>query len=179
VTDLAATASAMSLPLAGILGMDFLRRFVLRLDYRAGRVNLGEAVPAAAPPDAAPLRLRALPYVVARVTRGGRTAQGEFQLDAGSNTAIEFWAPFAQQAFPDARGAPGEDMGVGGADRTLRGRVDRLELAGLRTSALTVNFADETRPADAGDGYAGVIGGPAWAGQAVTMDFPGRRLWVT
>jgi len=165
VTDLSQTARAMGLPLAGVLGVDFLARFVVRLDYRAGALSLG-----------APIRFDDLPYVAARARRGDQIAQGSFQIDTGSNTAVEFWAPFAAAAFPGVRGAPGEGVGVGGLDATLRGRIDALEVAGRAIADLTVNFADQAKPTDAGTDYAGVIGGPAWAGLALTLDFPARHL---
>ena len=179
VTDLSDTARAMGLPLAGVLGVDFLRRFVVRLDYPAGVVSLTESDASSPPPaDAVPLRFNDLPFAAARVSRGGRTAEGVFQIDTGSNTAVEFWRPFAQQAFPDAHGAPGQGVGVGGPEATSRGHIDALEIAGRRIEALTVNFADETRPSGAGADYAGVIGGPAWAALVLTLDFPRRRMWL-
>jgi hypothetical protein len=43
---------------------------------------------------------------------------------------------------------------------------------------LQANFADMTRPDDAGPAYGGVIGGPAWNGLVLTLDFPQGRVWV-
>jgi len=152
---------------------------VLRLDYGASEVRLSAADPdRPAPPGSAPLRAQPLPFVAAQVARSGRSAQGVFQIDTGSNTAIEFWAPFARHAFPDARGAPGQSIGLGGVETTDRGRIDVLEIAGRRITGLTVNFADEGRPDGADQAYAGVIGGPAWSGLALTLDFSGRRMWL-
>ena len=176
VTDLSQTARAMGLPLAGVLGVDFLARFVVRLDYRAGALRLTAPSGSTPPGLGAPIRFDDLPYVAARARRGDQIAQGSFQIDTGSNTAVEFWAPFAAAAFPGVRGAPGEGVGVGGLDATLRGRIDALEVAGRAIADLTVNFADQAKPTDAGTDYAGVIGGPAWAGLALTLDFPARHL---
>ncbi len=175
VADLSDTARVMGLPLAGVLGMDFLARFVLVLDYRSGAVRLSPGDPTTNAAST-PMRVAPLPFVGARVERGRRSAQGDFQIDTGSNTAIEFWAPFAARAFPGARGAPGESIGLGGVEATDRGRIDVLEIADRRIEGLTANFADEGHPDGAGPNYAGVIGGPAWAGRVLTLDFPGCRI---
>jgi hypothetical protein len=179
VADLGDEGRAMGVPLDGILGEDFLRRFIVTLDYGRQTVALVPPEAAAAPPaDAAPLRFNVLPYVRARVSRAGHSVDAEFQVDTGSNTAVEFWGPFAQQAFPGARGAPGIGMGVAGDASILRGRIDSLQVAGRQSGPLVVNLADETRPNGAGADYAGVIGGPAWAGLALTLDVPRGKLWV-
>lgn len=184
VTDLSAPAKAMGLPLAGVLGMDALARFVLQIDYAAGAVRLAEPgdLPMPAGQGAglgADLRVTPLPFVRAVVTRQGCTVEGEFQLDTGSNTAVEFWGPFAARAFPGARGAPGAGLGAGGPEVTERSRIDALEVAGRRIPDLAVNLADETRPSGAGETYAGVIGAPAWAGRVLTLDFPNRRMGLS
>jgi hypothetical protein len=52
-----------------------------------------------------------------------------------------------------------------------------LEIGGQRLAGLVANYADEVRPDDAGRDHAGVIGGPAFAGRRVTIDYPGQRFW--
>lgn len=176
VTDLSEAARAMGAPLAGILGEDFLQRFVVTLDYRERRVRL--APPGEDPPDAVPLRFGQTPYVRARVRLGALAADGEFEIDTGSNTAIEFWRGFTRTALGGPRGAPALGLGVAGESVIERGRVDALEVAGRAIAGPEVNFADDTRPDDAGAGYAGVIGGPAWSGLVLTLDLPNRRMWL-
>jgi hypothetical protein len=177
ITDLSEASSAMGVPLAGILGEDFLQGFVLTLDYRDQSVAIARE--ADIPTDATPIRFGHTPYVAAQVRLGGRTAGGDFEIDTGSNTAIEFWGPFAQSALGDARGTRDIGLGVAGESTIERGRVDALDVAGRRIVSPQVNFADETPPgADAGAAYAGVIGGPAWNGLVLTLDLPHRRMWL-
>ena len=52
-------------------------------------------------------------------------------------------------------------------------------LDGLTITDLEANFANETRPDDAGPAHGGIIGGPAWRGLSVTLDFPDRLFWAT
>jgi hypothetical protein len=177
VADLSEASRAMGVPLAGILGDDFLKGFVLRLDYRDRSVAID--ADADAPTDATPIRFGRTPYVAARVLLGDRVAGGDFEIDTGSNTAIEFWRPFARQALGDARGTRDIGLGVAGESTIERGRIDALDVAGRRIVNPEVNFADETAPAaEAGASYAGVIGGPAWNGLVLTLDLPHRRMWL-
>ena len=178
VADLTQIDRGMRIHLDGILGDDVLRRFVVTLDYRAGAVRLDPPDSAAPPPEAVRLGGLQAPFVVAHVQQGGRGADADFQIDTGSNTAIEFWAPFARQAFPGAAVTPGAGMGVAGMTLTERGRLDALTVAGHVIAGPQANFADRTVPDDAGPAYGGVIGGPAWRGLILTLDFPHRRVWL-
>jgi hypothetical protein len=176
VADLSQAAHAMDVPLAGILGEDFLQGFVLTLDYRDQTVSLARA--AADPPDATPIRFGQTPYVEARAILGGRVAEGEFEIDTGSNTAVEFWRPFARAGFGEGLGDRDVGLGVAGESVIERGRIDALEVAGRRILSPQVNFADETRADDAGPRYGGVIGGPAWSGLVLVLDLPRRAMWL-
>jgi len=176
MVDLSQASHAMGVPLAGILGEDFLRRFVITLDYRDQTLAFADDV--VDPPDATPIRMGDAPYVPARVTLGQRTADGEFEIDTGSNTAVEFWRSFADAHLGRGLGARAIGLGVAGETFVANGRIDALEVAGRRIENLDVNFADDTRNDDAGPRYGGVIGGPAWRGLVVTLDLPRRRMWV-
>ena len=176
VTDLSQASRAMGVPLAGILGEDFLRRFVITLNYRDQTLALADS--ADAPPDAAPIRLGDAPYVHAKAILGGHVADGEFEIDTGSNTAVEFWRPFADANLGNGLGARAVGLGVAGETYVANGHIDALEVAGRRIEGLDVNFADDTRNDDAGPRYGGVIGGPAWRGLVVILDLPRRLMWV-
>jgi hypothetical protein len=125
------------------------------------------------------MRFTGTPYVTAVASAAGRSAAAEFQIDTGSNTAVEFWRPFADQAFPDATVSNGAVVGVAGSERSRRGRVDTLRVGGFTITGLEANFANQTRPDDAGPAHGGIIGGPAWRGLSVTLDFPDRLFWAT
>ena len=176
ITDLSPVAARMAVPLTGVLGGDFLSGFVLTLDYRRGAVGL-----AAAPPTGPDRRRSAADRAHALCPRHrrprSRTGAGEFQIDTGANTAVVFWRPFAERAFPGAGAVSGAVQGVAGVSQARIGRLTALEIAGQRLVDLQANFADEVRPDDAGRDHAGVIGGPAFAGRRITIDYPGQRFW--
>lgn len=174
--DLSQASSAMGEPLAGIVGEDVLGRFEVTLDYRDQQLFI--QAPASDPPDAIPLRFDGVPYAHGRAVLAGRSADGEFQIDTGSNTAVEFWRGFSRDRLGGAHGTRDVGLGVDGETVTERGRIDALQIAGRTITDPEVNFADEGRPDDARPDYAGVIGGPAWRGLVLTLDLPGRRMWV-
>ena len=109
VADLSEASSAMGVTLAGILGEDFLQGFVLTLNYRDQSVSIAGG--AADPVDATPIRFGSTPYVTARVQLGGRNVAGDFEIDTGSNTAIEFLGALrplgARRCARDPRRRPG------------------------------------------------------------------------
>jgi hypothetical protein len=177
VADLGGPSRGMGLRLDGILGDDILRRFVVTLDYRGQTVRLADAGKAP-PADAVTMRLLATPFVGATIENAGRRAAAAFQIDTGANTALALWAPFAAQALALERGRPAYGVGVGGPTRGEVGRVESLDVAGRRIIAPKADYADQVRPDDAGGDYGGVIGGPAWAGLVLILDFPHRRVWV-
>lgn len=179
MTDLSHVARGIGAPLAGVVGCDLLGDFVVTLDYRAGRAALNQPRMVRPPASASRMRFDRTPYVAARITAAGRSVAAEFQIDTGSNTAVELWRPFAEKAFPDVAVSSGGVLGVAGAERSRRGRVDSLVVDGLTIADLEANFANETRPDDAGAAHGGIIGGPAWRGLSVTLDFPDRLFWAT
>lgn len=178
VADLLPIANGMGERLDGIVGDDFLARFAVELDYRNQRVTLHSGDAVSPPPGALSMRLAHTPFVVARVTQGGHSATAEFQIDTGSNTALTLWRGFNRAVFPDLRGSHGMGMGVGGQTFDRRTRIDALEVAGKRISDLGAVLDDDTRPDDADRSYGGVIGGPAWAGLIVELDFPRGMFWL-
>jgi hypothetical protein len=178
VTDLQPIAAGTGLPLAGVIGCDLLSRFAVTLDYRRGEVAFSPPGELLAPEGAVRMRVGRTPYVAAQAVAAGRSVAAEFQVDTGSNTAVEFWRPFADKAFPGVRVTGGGVLGVGGAERARRGRVEALKVDGLTITDLEANFANETRPDDAGPQHGGIIGGPAWRGLSVTLDFPDRLFWA-
>lgn len=178
VTDLSQIAAGTGLPLAGVVGCDLLSRFGVVLDYRRGEVRLSPPGELLAPQGAVRMRVGRTPFVTAQATAAGRSVAAEFQIDTGSNTAVEFWRPFADKAFPGVQATSGGVLGVAGSERSRRGRVETLRVDGLTITDLEANFSNETRPDDAGPQHGGIIGGPAWRGLSVTLDFPDRLFWA-
>jgi hypothetical protein len=176
--DLAPIARRMGGELSGLIGSDFLAGFVTSIDYRTGDVRLSPGGPGAAGRNAVAMRVGRTPYVTATVTSAGVKRTAEFQIDTGANTPLVFFRPFADKAFPKVQAVPGAKVGVAGVTQTRLGRITALDIAGVRLLDLQADFADDLAPDDASRDYAGVIGGPAWRGRQIILDYPGRRFWI-
>lgn len=173
ILSLDAIGRQLGRPLAGVVGADFMQGFTVTIDYPRGRLTLtrgGRLSPR--DPGVVPVRIAPHPFVEAEARLGERRLFGEFQIDTGSDTAVEIHRPRADEAFGRAAGRPSLGMTVAGVHPQRLGRLDDLTVGAVRLGTLSANFAAETRPNGAGAGYAGLIGGPAFRGQVLTIDFP-------
>jgi Aspartyl protease/PDZ domain len=123
----------------GILGFDFIERFVTEIDYEAQRLRLYDAATyrydgagSSVPIDVSTRQ----PYVEARVLRNGEApAQGRFEIDTGSMDALNLNTPFAAShriPGPGARAVSVRGRSLGGETSGLLTRVEGLELGNIR-----------------------------------------------
>ena len=123
----------------GILGFDFIERFVVEIDYETQRLRLydpttyrydgsGSSIPI-------DLSTRQ-PYVEARVLRKGEApAQGRFEIDTGSMDALDLNTPFAAShriPGPGDRAFSVRGRSLGGETSGVLTRVGGLELGNIR-----------------------------------------------
>jgi len=177
VLDLSPVARRMGAELSGLIGSDFLSGFTTTIDYRTARVRFA---PGATSPGvhAVAMRVGRTPYVSAAITYGAVHRTAEFQIDTGANTPVVFYRQFSSAAFPSIRSTPASQQGVAGVAQSQLGTINSLDIAGVQLLDLPADFADDLAPDDASRDYAGVIGGPAWRGRQITLDYPGRRFWI-
>jgi hypothetical protein len=175
--DLSGIRRAIGQPMGGILGSDYFGRLVLELDYRRGVVAFRD--PTNAPPTGSQaIRILQTPYVAGVASHRGRRLAGSFQIDTGSNTAVELYAPASRRSFPGVQGQAVDTVGIAGQGRSFMAPLDRFEGAGLVLEGAMTDFADPLRPDDAPRNYAGLLGGPAFHGRVLTIDYARARLWL-
>jgi predicted aspartyl protease len=159
-----------------IVGHHLVAERVIAIDYAAGRINLAAPTPDAASSvgvELAPLK----PLAMVRMTVNGR---GPFlmEIDTGATTtSLSPRAAAKAGVKAQSRGRMGGaggavDVGVGRGSAEL-GKVSR----DLRAIAITP--AVDQVGAAAGAALDGIIGGDFFAGACLTLDYPGRRLWVS
>lgn len=155
-------------PVAGVIGADVLRDFVVDLDFRPCRVRLSR--PAEAPAFRVRERLQIAwdagrPTTTAAVFDGRRAAKGAFVVATGLDVAVRL--------ADDVATAPGaarpEEVYPEGV---WRARLAGLSFAGRTTGPVAAGLA---RPEGAA---AGAIGGEALAGLRLRFDFPAGRLSI-
>lgn len=171
VTAIDLRTGALPTPVAGVIGADVLKAYVLDVRFAPCRIGLwpkGKA-PAFRHADAVlPLAWAGgVPTAAAAVADGAKTLTGPFALALGGDTAVRLADDLA--AAPGA--AKPKELYPGGVARP---RLRALSFAGDLFEQLPAGLL----PA-APDGSAGEIGAPVLARYRLRFDFPGGRLSLT
>jgi len=159
----------------GILGYDFLRRFVVEIDYESATVLVSQRPEyeyhgsgAVLPVDLSSRQ----PYVTASVIQAdGRLAEGRFLLDTGSMDAVNLNGPFAQAHGLTA----GKTLAIRG--RSVGGETSGvlLRLNGLRLGPFRIDSPVASVVTDDVD-RAGQISGETLRRFKVILDYPRQRV---
>lgn len=167
VTRLDLRTGALPTPIAGLIGADILKDFVVDVSFAPCRVALWR--PGQAPPfpkaTALPLRwIAGVPAVEAGVSDGARAWQGEFAPATGAPTPVRI-----SDAYAGAPGAPKRDeLYPGGAAWP---RLRALSFAGDLLQDLPAGLLPAGDPA-----LAGQIGAPVLRRWRLRFDFAAGRL---
>ncbi len=167
-------------PVAGTIGYEFLRRFIVRIDYHARTLTV-RAPDAADPSSPGEAKLPLVfdgreSYVKASVDR----IEGYFSVDTGDDGAAMLYRAFyAGHAIPiELPGLAGYGSGIGGATPMVLTRVDDLALGPFTLSRplTTLNFA--AAGGFASSRVAGALGAQIWRNFIVTFDYPHQAIWL-
>jgi len=170
-------------PFDGILGYDFLSRFVVELDY--GRTTLtvydrahghhptGQPVPITLP--------NLVPTVQATIEVAGQLITGSFIVDTGCGCELSFSAPFTRthrliEATPKL--VAGDAHGVGGASDEVMGRIAGVAVGGIRVPSPLAAFSRDVVGIGGDPSSAGLIGGGLWKRFVVTFDYDRKTMWL-
>ncbi len=175
-------------PIDGVLGYDFISRFVVEIDYARARLTLHDPAAFAGPGggEAMPITLQGgVPNLSAGVEIPGRPAlAGTFIVDTGCTCEVDFNAPFTRanrliEAMPKILTPPhGATRGAGGATDTVQGRIGALTFGRVRLPAPIASFARDAAGATADPESAGLIGGRVWRRFVVTLDYARKTMWL-
>jgi hypothetical protein len=170
--------------LDGILGAEFIARFVLELDYEARRIRLHDkdTFSYAGPGQSIPIRRsHGHPILEAEVTPIGReSVKGDFVLDIGSGGALALYSPFVTEQRllgPDLKTI--KAIGVRGAGGEMSGRVGRV--ASLKIGRFTINepithFSQDRAGAFANPAIQGNIGHRIASRFKLFLDYQNDRI---
>lgn len=171
--------------LDGIVGGDFIRKFVVEIDYAAGKVILHDkdAFSYTGPGESLPLEYdqERQPVVRAEVTPvGGKPLSGRFKIDTGAQHAIALHSPFvAKNALP-GEGVPTiDDMrtgGVAGESSSKVARLSELKIGSFKFERPIALFASDKSGAFANGSLQGNIGAAILARFRVFLDYSHNRM---
>jgi hypothetical protein len=175
-------------PIDGVLGYDFISRFVVEIDYARARLTLRDprAFPAPGAGEPVPITLQGgVPNISAGIELPGRPAlSGTFIIDTGCTCEVNLYAPFTRanrliEALPKVLTPPhGASRGAGGTTDTVQGRIGALTFGRVRLRGPIASFARDTAGSMADPDAAGLIGGRVWRRFVVTLDYGRKTMWL-
>jgi hypothetical protein len=171
-------------PIDGVLGYDFLSRFVVELDYPRRRIRLHD--PARfqhAEAGAIAISLESsTPWVDAAVTVPGRAPlPGHFTIDTGCTCQVSMTSPFTDANHlldAVATDKVGEYAGAGGPTESVSGAITRLQIGSTAIDHPTADFARDKKGATADPDSAGLIGAEVLRKFVVVFDYGRGRMWL-
>lgn len=169
----------------GIIGGEFIKQFVVEVDYQAKVIKLydKEKFTYSGPGESIPIKLNSAghPIIEAEVTPIGSTpATGNFVLDVGSGGALALYSPFvAGHSLLGGNLKTIKAIGVGGAggEVTARiGRVSELKIGRFRISSPITLFAEDKAGAFADPALVGNIGQQIVGKFRLFLDYSHNRI---
>jgi predicted aspartyl protease len=181
--ELTSIENAAGRKMDGILGYEFLRRYVVEVDYERHFVNLYEPAGFVYGGRGESLPLTFVnnhPYVRARVAMPGREpVEGVFVLDTGASLPLILLDTFVKEkrlAEPPTKTLKVTARGVGGEVPMPVGRTGRLMLGSYSLENPVTSFPQTGWFAR--EGAAGNIGGGTLRRFTVTFDYSRSRMYV-
>jgi hypothetical protein len=171
--------------LDGILGYDFLSRFVVELDYAHEQLRLHDRATYRHGPGV-PVTITiedSTPFVDAAVALPGIAAvPGHFTLDTGCLCEVELSSPFTDEhhllaAVPDARNA-GFSAGAGGETHQVSATITSLRIGAQTIDRPVADFSRDTTGATADPESAGLIGALVWKRFVLVLDYKRKQVWL-
>lgn len=180
IPSLEAIGPKMGMDIAGVVGWELFRRFVVRVDSGSTRLTL--AVPRTwtyrGRGVAVPFTFNEHQPQVAGELDG---IPGRFDLDTGSGSTLDVYGPFAKEhrlkekAARSIRTVTGE--GVGGEVWGDVYRAHELKLGGVAMADPVVALADATAGAFAKEGAAGNVGQGFLKRFDLVFDYSRKTIW--
>ena len=168
--------------IAGVLGVDLFRRYVVVIDYAGKTLQLYEPENFVyrGAGEIVPLRLNKAALFHASVTVPGHDPVAvELAVDSGTYSALRMYRPFVQK-HPELEIQnhvfDSFDFGIGGEFPEKLGRVGALEIGKLKLAEPVVSFSEAKGGATTSGAFDGTIGGAVLRRFKVILDYPHRQM---
>jgi aspartyl protease/PDZ domain-containing protein len=169
----------------GIIGSDFIKEFVVEVDYQSRVIKLHDKVRFnyAGAGESIPIELdrQGHPLIEAQVTPvSGSPIKGKFVLDIGSGGALALYSPFVAEHRLLGSGLKTiRSIGAGGAGGRTTGQVGRvaeLNIGKFKIAAPHTLFSEDKSGAFASTALAGNIGQQIAARFKLFLDYSRKRI---
>ncbi len=168
----------------GIIGSDFIKQFVVEVDYQARLLKLHskDKFTYSGPGETVPLAFNSQghPLVDAVVTPiGGEPLKGKFVIDLGSGGSLALHSPFVSSHNLLSGLKTIKSIGAGGAGGQVQGQVGRvaeLSIGSFKIARPTTLFAEDKAGAFANGQLAGNIGQQVMSRFRIFLDYGRERI---
>src|SRR5215510_1446927 len=187
VTSFALAEKFLGHPMDGVLGIDFISRYVVEIDYAGKTLTLYEpkayrAGRADVTAETLPLKMiDGYPCVSARLKLPGREALDlVFGIDTGGGGgSMGLNSPLVTrrkliESMPTV--VPGFAAGVSGESPVVTGRAESLTLGRVAILNPTVGFSQATKGAHSWAYFDGFLGSEIWRRFRVTLDYSRKQM---
>jgi predicted aspartyl protease len=170
--------------IAGIVGAELFKRYVVTIDYAARQLVLSDPNSRhdAGNTDRFALRLSGnRSFVQTTFTPvNGPSIQAEFVVDTGDTSTVTFHTAFVER-YGLRSGqtlVPHQSTGVSGKSQNWRGRLKQIQLGRYVIDRPTATFSEAQKGSEADASYDGVLGGEILSRFRVTLDYSHRRMYL-
>lgn len=169
----------------GIIGAEFIKQFVLEIDYQARLIKLHDksGFTYSGPGESIPIKLdpNGHPIVEAEVTpMGSDPIKGKFVVDIGSGAALVLYSPFvAQRRLLGPNLKTIKSIGAGGAGGQTNGQIGRvaeIKIGKFKIGNPITLFSEDRAGAFASSALLGNIGAQLMNRFRVWFDYGNQRM---
>jgi aspartyl protease/PDZ domain-containing protein len=166
----------------GVIGYDFIKEFVVEIDYEARAISLYEpsSYRYSGRGDVIPLTITNTPRARALIALPGKPSiEGLFEIDTGSDGALSINSPFVNRhTLLGALSAQVADRerGLGGESKSVDGRLGNLQLGRFTIATPIVSFSLDTKGSLAAEDNDGPLGNEVWRRFKLTIDYSRQRM---
>ena len=186
VLDQTGLEQALGIPIGGLLGYDFISRFVVEIDYQKRQMILHDPKTWSYSGNGFSVPMifdNGIPFTHGKISVPAKAdIPAFFVIDFGAAETMTLTSPFvkandlarlAQTNATVNRPAGMEKQFF--AQNNVRGRIARLDLGGLEVKDIPINMSVNTKGAYASENFSGTIGETIFRRYHVFLDYPRNR----
>jgi hypothetical protein len=176
----------LSRPLDGILGYDFMSRFVLEIDYQHSKMRMFDRATYVHHGNGVRQHMSledSTPFINAWIhLPDERKVYGHFVLDTGCLCDVQLFAPFVDkhhllELFPEARKV-GFAAGAGGETQQLTTTIPALQIGSVMIEKPRADLSRDDHGAGADPESAGLIGSVTLGRYVLVLDYKNEQFWL-
>jgi hypothetical protein len=170
----------------GTLGVNFFHKYVVEIDYAAQRLRVYDPATFSysGKGTVVPLRILnggTLALFDAKIVdaAGAPAIDTHLAVDSGTYSALRLFRPFVARHALIGEGRnqfASFGFGAGGEFRQVTGRIENLEMSGLKIASPVADFSTDTKGVTATATYDGTIGGDILRRFTVLLDYPRQQM---